>query len=72
MAKIPTIMFLTRMSFKGPRLSGHLKMVSTTAGTKSPSVEKNRAPTRPMKGSRLGTAAATAEQIKMIPVRMAI
>uniref|UniRef100_A0A1B0CAN1 Uncharacterized protein n=1 Tax=Lutzomyia longipalpis TaxID=7200 RepID=A0A1B0CAN1_LUTLO len=67
MAKTPTIMFFTKRSLNGPRALGHLKTVSTTAGTKSPSVEKKSAPTRLMNGSRLGTAAAMADIMRMIP-----
>lgn len=51
--------FLNNLHLKKPRLLSQHDIVSTRAGIEIPRKEKNIAPTREMKGSRVGTAAAT-------------
>ena len=53
---------ITKMFFqrRQPRPCSQYVTVSITAGMRSPSVEKQRAPTKEMMGPKFGTAIATA------------
>jgi len=57
---------ITKMFFqrRQPRPCSQYVTVSITAGHRSPSVEKQRAPTKEMMGPKLGTAIATATGMK--------
>lgn len=65
-------MFLNSFHLRKPKSPSQQITVSTTAGTKMPSVEKQMDPTSPIIGSKLGTKAATPTVALTINVRVTI